>query len=340
VFISLLAGINRANRSFSLLILLLVANLLFAVPIVTPLFSLFLQTTARTLGAQRMFADKLDAVWFIDLINNRFPDASLLTASAATLSLLSLLGGLYLLLNLFLAGGILESFAAGERRFSARSFWAGCGVHFWRFLRLGLISLLFYGALFVAYQLVKLAIGRAEAQASAAQPIQLAKLALLLVFVLALALVNLAFDYARIGAVLRERRGMWRETIEAWRFSLAYFLQAYPLYLLLAALGTALFAGFAWWRSLVNQGSLLGVGLALGLGQLAILARLWTRLALYAGQLDFYQRHTPAPLVATKLGAPVIEFMPATGELPPLAAVQGTSEPAATAAPDDDEKAG
>ncbi len=313
---SLLVGIERASRSVKLLFVLLLGNLVCAVPVALPVFALVQQSAQGRVVSQRLFADQLDAAWLIDLVNNQFNGFSPASVGLQTGLLLLVAGALYLTANLFFTGGILAVFAAPVERFSLRKFCEGGGAYWWRFARLLLIALIFYGLLLGAYFLAAQPLNKAAAQATAEGPIIAKRWWLLLALVLGFGLINMVFDYARIRTVQHEARRMWRVTFAAWRFCLAYVGRTTVLYLLLAAIGAVLFGAFVWLRNATPQASWLNVMLAFGLGQLAIVARLWTRLALFAGQADLHQRLAPAPALSTP-GAPVIEFMPATKDLAP-----------------------
>ncbi len=313
---SLLVGIERACRSVKLLFVLLLGNLFCAAPVALPVFALVQQSAQDHVVAQHLFADQLNAAWLIDFVNNQFNGFSPVSVGLQTGLLLLVAGALYLTANLFFSGGILAVFAAPLERFSLRKFCEGGGAYWWRFARLLLIALIFYGLLLGAYFLASRPLNKAAAQATAAGPIEIKRWLLLLAGALGFGLINMVFDYARIRTVQHEARRMWRVTFAAWRFCLAYVWRTTFLYLLLAAIGLVLFGAFVWLRNAVTQASWLNVMLAFGLGQLAIVARLWTRLALFAGQADLHQRLAPAPALA-KPGAPVIEFMPATKDLTP-----------------------
>lgn len=320
---ALLTGIGSATRNYRLLLLLWVFNLLFTLPLTVPVFVLIQESTSGRPVAQRLSGELLDTAWLIDMVNGQFTEVSLTGLGLTTVFLLLFCGALYLLANLFFAGGILEVLT--KPKFTMRRFWRGGGTFFWRFVRLWLYSLFFYGALLIGHQIVSQALNKAEKQATAEGPAQIRKIILLFVALLLLALVNLAFDYARISTVWRDSRKMWRETVNGWRFALGYVLRTYSLYLLLALIGLALFALFCWLRSSLRQASFFAVVVAFVFGQLAILARVWTRVALYGGQMDLYYRLAlPPPMPTT---APPMEFRPATKELPPLASVIPAAEP-------------
>lgn len=313
---SLFVGIERATLSIKLLFVLLLGNLVCTVPVALPIFALVQQTAFDRVAAQRMRANQLDAAWLLDFINNQFNGFSPASVSLQMGLLLLVAGALYLTANLFFTGGILTIFEGPIERFSLRKFCAGGGTYWWRFARLFLISLVFYGLLLVAYFLASQPLNKAAEQATAEGPIAIKRWWLLLALLLGFGLINMVFDYARIRTVQHEARRMWRATFAAWRFCLAYVVRTSLLYLLLTAIGLLLFALFVWLRGTFAQASWLSVILAFGLGQMALLARLWTRLALFAGQGNLHRQLAPAPTLAAP-GPPVIEFMPATKDLLP-----------------------
>ncbi|MFN7947758.1 MAG: hypothetical protein U0Z53_20585 [Blastocatellia bacterium] len=295
---SFLRGIRQSVRQWQMMTLLLVASILFTVPVAVPIFWLITRTSSDTLAAQRMFADKLDVLWFIDAVNQQFTGASLESAAAQVGLLLLVMGIGYVLLNTFFAGGIIEMLKANDERFSARRFWAGCGAYFGRFFRLLLVSLIFYGLAYIIYLLLGPS-GAMQRQATAYQPVARRQWIATLALVLMIWLVNLIFDYAKISTVVNDRRRMFREAISAVRFALKHFAGVCGLYLLIALLGLALFALLAWLRNGITQSSMVTVLLAFALAQMAMMARIWTRITHYAAELDFYQRRRPVeePLI-------------------------------------------
>src|SRR5262245_32439198 len=96
---SFFIGIKEANRSWKLILLLLAANILSAVPVAIPIFLLIVFTSGGTLTAGRLFADKLDAVWLMDVVNHQFPGVAFETVAAQAGVLLVAMGVSYLLLN-------------------------------------------------------------------------------------------------------------------------------------------------------------------------------------------------------------------------------------------------
>lgn len=304
---SFLAGVRQASGSWKMILLLLVANILFALPLAVPVFLLMMQTAGGTVFAEKLYDDNLNAIWFSDLINGQFADASPATLGLQFVSMLVAVGGVYLLVNTLLAGGILEVYTSSDRRFTMRQFWAGCGAYFWRFFRLMLISAIFYGIAIGVYALMVWRVNKADSKATVEQPGDMKSFAAMLVLLLLISVVNMIFDYARIGAVINDRRKMFRETFKAARLALRHFVSTFGLYAIIGVTGLILFAVFFWLRSLVHQASLGAIILALAIGQLAIASRMWTRLTYYAAEISLYRSLAAVRASATTGEAEVSE---------------------------------
>src|SRR5262245_59146545 len=142
---SFFVGINETSRSWKMILLLLAANLLVSIPVIVPIFLLVIAASGGTVAADRLMADKLDPAWLIDVANHQFPGAAIETVAMQVGALFAVMGVCYLLLNTLLAGGVIGVFNSADGWFTMRKFWGEAGAYFWRFFRLTLISLIFYG---------------------------------------------------------------------------------------------------------------------------------------------------------------------------------------------------
>ena len=316
MFAAFFYGTKRASRSLKLLASLFSFNLLFALPLMIPIFSIIQLTTAKRLAARELMADQLNPVWFVDLLNDRLTNGSLIAFATETFIQLYVIAGLYLLFNLMLTGGILGHLLQGTERFSMRHFWAFGGAYFWRFFRLLLYAAPFYGLVFLAFNLASRWLARGMSQATAMGHYPWYRLVLYGALVLGLALVNMVFDYARIHTVKHEVRGMWRAMWEGLKFCALNLFKVYPLYLLIAGLGFGLYALLVWLRDTVIQDSMFAVGLATAFGHVALVTKLWAKLSLASAQCHFYEaRHTALATSQVSVPEPTFEFRSATSDL-------------------------
>ncbi len=311
-----LAGLLDATRHWKMVLLLLAANLLLTIPIVLPLFLAIVMTTSRTAMADAMLADKLDPAWIADLLNDRLAGASIESLGATTGALLLAMGLASLTVNALFAGGILETLAAENEPFTMRRFWAGCGAWFGPFARLLALSLLASGIGLFLFGMLSAYVNRGEESASAYTPFAWRKWALTALLVAAFAAINLIFDYAKIGAVLHDRRGMLGETLRATRFAAQHPLGVIALYAVTGLTGWAVFALPVWLRGMISQSSAGAVLSAFLLGQIAIGARMWARVMMWSAELRYFRRHHPEAAAPppefefARAGTPY-EFVPA-----------------------------
>jgi hypothetical protein len=188
----------------------------------------------------------------------------------------------------FLVGGVLDRYARG-RLTRAHGFFAACGTHFWRFLRLGVVAAVVYAVLFqwVHGWLFETGYARLIRNMTVERSAFALRLAGYAIFGSLLVLVNLVFDYARIRIVVEDRRSAIGALLAGARFVrrekgtlLLYLLNA--LAFLTLVLLYALLAPGA-------PGSGVSMWLVLGIGELYILARHYLKLLFYASETAFFQ---------------------------------------------------
>jgi hypothetical protein len=217
--------------------------------------------------------DNLSA--FID--NDRKPIVIIAAASA------------YIGLWIFLAGGIIDRYAR-DRVTDAHGFFAASGVFFFRFLRLGVLMAVAYGLLFRYLHpwLFNTIYPRLTYDLTVERTAFLIRVALYAVFGFSLAACNILFDYAKVRAVVEDRRSMLGAAAAGARFIWRNRGAAVGLYLVdvaLFAIVLALYglvapgAGEAGWS----------MWLALLVGQLYVLGRLWVKLVFWASETALFQ---------------------------------------------------
>lgn len=194
----------------------------------------------------------------------------------------------HLALSIFVLGGVLDRLARA-RPTGAHGFFAACGVFFFRFLRLALAAGPVYLLLFTtvhAWIFDRWYVAATRDLTS--ERIAFAyRLAGYLVFAGLLVAVNLTFDYAKIRAVVEDRRSMLGALGASLRFLARHWRGALGLYLL----NTALFVSvlFVYFLIVPEPGGAGIVAVSLVAGQLFIVLRIAVRLQFAASQTAFFQ---------------------------------------------------
>ncbi|MCA1583212.1 MAG: hypothetical protein LC791_00075 [Acidobacteria bacterium] len=210
---------------------------------------------------------------------------------------------LHMAISAFLMGGVLDRLAR-NRATGSHAFFAASGVFFFRFLRLAIAAVLVYGFLFTTlhvwlFDTLYVSLTRDLAVERTAFVYRLLGYTLFATLLLA---VNLVFDYAKIRAVVEDRRSMLGALTAAVRFVVRNRGATIGLYLMNAgAFAAVLFLYYVLAPS-VGQGA--GAWLVLLVGQLYIVLRVALRLQFAGSQIALFQSRlahaaytaTPTPL--------------------------------------------
>jgi hypothetical protein len=210
---------------------------------------------------------------------------------------------------IFLAGGVLDRFARA-RRLGSRAFFGACGVFFFRFLRLALLGAIGYAAAAAVWWLLIARVFPWITRDLTSERLAFAWLVCLYaVGLVPLMLVNVSIDYARVRAVVEDRRSMVGALLAAIRFIARHPGHVALLYLL----NTVVLLGVLALYGTVAPGSRGGDWRLLAIllwGQAYVLARLATRLAFQASAVALFQ-HTLAHAAYTAFPPPVWPDSPA-----------------------------
>lgn len=190
----------------------------------------------------------------------------------------------------FLTGGIIDRFARA-RRTRSHGFFAACGMHFWRLVRLGVLAFFLYGLLFryVHSWILDAGYGWLTRDMTVERTAFMVRVLGYAIFGALVLGVNIVFDYARIRIVVEDRRSAIGAVFGGARFAARHFTGVLGLY----GLNAVAFLGLVALYALVVPGaprSGLQMWVVLALGELYIIGRHYLKLLFYASQTAFFQR--------------------------------------------------
>ena len=200
----------------------------------------------------------------------------------------TLAGGVaaYLVVWIFLSGGIIDRYARA-RPLRTAAFFAACGVYFVRFLRLAVVQIAVYWALFG--WLYPWLFGRVYAHFVRNMTMESHALAVrvsfYVVFWLIVVTFSVIFDYAKVRAVVEDRRSMISAIGSGVRFVRRRVFRTFGLYglnslVFLLILRLWYEAAPAAWRSPWQ---------AFLITQIYLLCRVWAKLAFLSSEVVFFQ---------------------------------------------------
>ena len=195
----------------------------------------------------------------------------------------------YIVLWIFVAGGVIDRYAR-DRATRAYGFFAASGVFFFRFLRLAAVQFVTYALLFRVLHpwLFNGVYPALTHETTVERTAFLVRLALYLVFGIVVAVSTTIFDYAKVRAIVEDRRSMLGAIRAALGFlgrhgreAAGLFLANFALFVLVVALYGIVAPGAA--------GSGAAVWAAFMIGQIYVLGRLWVKLVFWASETALFQ---------------------------------------------------
>lgn len=186
----------------------------------------------------------------------------------------------------FLSGGAMDRLAR-QRPTRTSGFFGACGVHFWRFLRLGLIAWLVYGALFGSVHgwIFDTAYDRLTRDLAVERTAFFIRLGGYALFGALLMACSILFDYARVRIVVEDRRSAIGALVSGARFARRNLGRVAALHVL----NTLLFVALVILYAVVSPRAGWPVLVAFAVGEIYILARHYLKLVFYSSEIALFQ---------------------------------------------------
>lgn len=295
-----LDGLMRVKHAPLVVIGLWVATIAVALPFAIMLQTLLADHLGASLAAQSA-ADSINYDWWNEFlaqtsgIGLSFVPAilgfaavlkNLSTVADATPlpTIVAMAVAMHMFVSVFLVGGALDRLAR-DRAINSAAFFSACGVYFLRFLRLAIIAGAAYWVLFVPYHqfLFDETYPALTENVTVERTAFGYRLGLYAMFLAPLLLVNLIVDYAKVRAVVEDRRSMLGALAAGWRFVRRNPGATLSLYALNALLFLAVIALYFLIAPSADNPA------AFAIGQLYIVLRVIVRLQFMASQVALFQ---------------------------------------------------
>ncbi|HEY1401988.1 MAG TPA: hypothetical protein VF953_10395 [Terriglobales bacterium] len=262
-------------------------------------------STGHSLHAQRL-TNMFDYGSFSALSSD--PEVKLFEVAGVSMSY----SMVFLVIMLFLTGGILEAYRSG-RRLTTREFFEACGSYFWRWVRLFLLmAIVLIPPLSLAY-VVGDQSGDMMLNAAQEKTAFWILLAGLGVAGFLMMCIRLWFDMAQVRAVVEEETGMWRNAGRAFKITFGNFRSLFWMYFRISILGWLVFAiGLYVWAKMPPAHFRWTILIL----EITVLWGFWIRLWQRACEMTWYQRRVlasiaaPAPIPLAPPPNPLLTIIP------------------------------
>jgi hypothetical protein len=281
----LFRGMILSFKKIRLAVRLWAVNLIFSLLVVAPFFFLMTRHMAHSFSGERAL-QKLDIFWLGDFVYRYMNIAPAVIGGAVLAAVL------YLILSVFLNGGVIGCLNRSEARTTLADFFHDCGLYFWRFFRLFLLSIPVYLVfLGIFFPLVKTFLNIFSRRATTEWPAIIVSNLRFLGLVLLLTIVAMFIDYVKIGLVTGNRHGVLKEAWQTLKFMGQRFFRAWGLYLLAGLVFVALTFFYLEIARILPKNRPLLVLLVFLCQQAYMLCRQWSKVLFYATELKFVEQH-------------------------------------------------
>jgi hypothetical protein len=203
--------------------------------------------------------------------------------------ILSLLLSLYTLLSTYFAAGFISAYSE-ESTFTLKEFLSKGAIYFGRFFRLFILSVIFFSVFFALMGLLNQGIAGTTANSPSEMTPFVWYMARNIVFFFLLAVFVMWFDYAKIRLVVDNRWSALGAFGTGVKFTFKNFGKAFPLVLLLTALGIVLMVLFGFLEHAIPQTGYWTILVVFLLEQIYIFFRIWIKATFYGTQTVLFQR--------------------------------------------------
>ncbi len=285
IFTLFIRGLNLALSRRRLALRLWTVHFIFSLLVIAPLAFAIRGQLAHSLSGDAALK-RLDVHWLTDFSSRYLEAAPLFTGWLLAAGLV------FLVLAVFLNGGIIGCLSRPGARTALADFFHDCGLYFWRFLRLFFLSLPAYLIIVgLLYRPLAGLLNSLARQAATEWPALIAGNLRLLVLVLLLGLVSMFFDYVKIGLATRGSKKVLKETWLTLKFVAGRFFKAWGLYLLAGLAFVLLTLLYLEVARVLPQGTPLRLALVFAWQQLYLLGRQFSKVLFFATGIEFVKQH-------------------------------------------------
>lgn len=258
-------------------------NLGVALLAAIPLFKLLNAQLGHSLAIEKLMPG-FDFTVFMDFIHEHG------IAFEAVIGQSQFLLLVFLLLYIFLTGGILTTFKDLPKAFDWKDFWSGSAAWFWRFFRLTIYFLILHGVLIVIFVgIYQLWLDNSQILLSD-QALYRSLVTIICVYLIFATLLVMLHDYTKIHIIHNEPQWLYRSMLETSQLVFKNFGATFGLYLLNLLTFLVLAGIYYLIREVIAPNSGWTILILLIIGQLFVMGRVGMKLLNLSSGISLYKK--------------------------------------------------
>lgn len=281
------SGLRRATTEPRMILVLYFVNLLMALPIAMAFRAVLAAGFGNSMAPATLLGS-LDFTTWQDFLTAHRDELSAVFRQISWIVMISML------LNAFLAGGILTVLKDSRGKFTASSFFGGCGAYLGRFLRLFVLFVIVLLLASLVLGAIVGFIGQALTDNATSEVTYIwVQVAMAIVFMIPVTLLLMIADYAKVSVVLNDERSMLKSAWKSTTFVFRHLFTTFSLELLMLLVPILLFAIYLSIDLTVGMTSDFTIVLMFLIQQLYMATRAWTKVMFFEGELSLYESLQP-----------------------------------------------
>ncbi|MEK6572267.1 MAG: hypothetical protein AABZ61_12910 [Bacteroidota bacterium] len=298
---SLVVGTRAANKSFRMILLLYGVNLLVAVLLALTFRSILVSSLGSSMALEKILQD-FDFTVYNDFVVKHGQELYVVFSQVIWFVFF------YMIVNIFLDGGLIYTLNSQVRSFSLKSFLEGCGTYFFRFVRLFALFMIALAIVaFVTFLIISSLYNAMIADAvSEVIPVFLFIL-LSIVFFIPIMIVVMIGDYAKVATIVDNHLSMVKIARLALRFVIRNLVKTVGLQISILLVLAGIIVLYIVIETRIGMASPIAIVSMFLIQQVSVGGKLWTRVLTFASELELFRgiREAPKKEVATEVKAPV-----------------------------------
>jgi hypothetical protein len=276
------SGFKTAVRSHKMTTLIYIINLMLGLILAIPFMGALKEASNRSLSVHNLLKD-IDLTALQEFMRNSDGTIGDLFREVFWVILF------FIVVSIFLTGGILTTIKQKESKFTLKSFFSGCGTFFFRFFKLTFYTIILHLILAIIIYLILslIVVGSYDSVASEKVLFYTFVIFLSLHVIISIYLIVIT-DYSRFIIVLSDSKKVLKSFWAAVKFVTLRFPLTYGLYLMLLVIPLIVLYLYMIVSKTIGMTSGITILVMFILQQLFIWLRISLRIWTFAGQFDFY----------------------------------------------------
>jgi len=287
-------GLLKVNSNLKFLIFLWIINLSFAAILTGPIYGLLKDSLFYNLKAEDLSLS-FNFLWFIEF---KYTYQEVLKSIP---NVMIMVGIIFVLIQVFLMGGIYEIFNSDARKNHFIDYFYGCVRYFFRFFKVFLISLICYAGLYylnVAYiQYIDVLTQNTESQLV----IIIANSFRYLLIAALFGILGIIFDYVRVRIVVNQSYDTLEDLWLTFKFLIKNFWTVSSLFWFIAFIGLIIFLIYALIDNFIEPTNYFTIILIIFIRQFYLIGKIWVKLLFASCQIELYKEITSPTIEVTEV---------------------------------------